>query len=240
VTRHFPHPHARRVTSALAALCVFSLVACAAPPPPAQPLRPRLTESLVPATPRPPSVTPTPSLRPILDVAPAEESSLVLARRILEERAPALDDLAREGVARALVNAEAEHGLPVLMMLALIEQESRFDPQAVGPRGSLGLMQIRPFVGRDLCKRNGHAWQGERTLYDPVQNVRLGTTFLAELRDAFDDLDLALTAYNMGPTRLRRMLNRGHTPRQTYVRNVQQRYHGLRAAYGDAETAVGG
>ena len=237
VTRHFPHPQARGVTGALAALCVMSCLACAVPPVAPQP---RLTLDPVPTALGPPALTPSPALRPILDVAPAEESSLVLARRILQERAPVLDELAREGVARVLVNAEAKRGLPVLMMLALIEQESSFNPRAIGPRGSLGLMQIRPFVGRDLCARNGYVWQGDRTLFDPVQNVRLGTTFLAELRDAFDDVDLALTAYNMGPTRLRRLLNRGQMPRGTYVRKVQERYHALRSSYGDAETAVGG
>ena len=165
-------------------------------------------------SPRPTRPTP----RPILDEAPAEPSSLFLAREILAERAPQLDELQREGVARAVVKAEQEHGLPALLVLALIEQESHFRPKARGPGGSLGLMQLMPRVrARPRRAHTASPWQGARTLHDPVKNVHLGVLYLAEMRDAFGSADLAMAAYNIGPGAVQKRLARGKSCKGPYV-----------------------
>ena len=183
---------------------------------------------------------PDADVHPVIDLVPPESESMLLVRKILEVRAPKLGELEREGVARVLVQAEKENGLPVLLMLAVIEQESRFDPNAVGPRGSIGLMQVRPFVGRDVAARHDIPWQAQRTLRDPVANVRIGTAYLAELRERFDDVDLAMAAYNIGPTRVAKRLRAGVKPRGPYLRRVHMRYHAMRIEFGDPPTAVGG
>ena len=193
--------------------------------------RPPLAEALLPSE---------ESVRPLVGFDPPESESLLLVREILEARAPKLGELEREGVARVLVEAEQNDGLPALLMLALIEQESRFDPNAVGPRGSVGLMQIRPFVGADLAKRHELPWQPKRTLRDPVANVRLGIAYLAELRERFDDVELAMAAYNIGPTRVAKRLKAGTRPRGPYLRRIELRYHELRIEFGDPTTVVGG
>jgi soluble lytic murein transglycosylase len=177
---------------------------------------------------------------PILDPASIESSSLFVAREVLEERAPQLDELQREGVARAVVRAEQEHGLPALLVLALIEQESHFRPKAMGPGGSLGLMQLMPKVARDLANRHGIPWQGVRTLTDPVKNVHLGVLYLAEMRGAFGDTNLAMAAYNIGPGAVRKRLARGKSCKGPYVHGVLQRFHSLRLVFGDPTTAIGG
>jgi soluble lytic murein transglycosylase-like protein len=177
---------------------------------------------------------------PIMDPATIESSSLFLAREVLADRAPELDELQREGVARAVVRAEEQHGLPALLVLALIEQESHFRPKAVGPGGSLGLMQLMPRVAADLAMRHGIAWQGLRTLTDPVKNVHLGVLYLAEMRDAFGDTNLAMAAYNIGPGAVKKRLARGLSCKGPYVSGVLQRFHSLRLVFGDPTTAIGG
>jgi soluble lytic murein transglycosylase-like protein len=92
---------------------------------------PRATESFAVAPPL--AAGEAPDAAPILDEVTAEHASLFLAREILAERAPELDPLQMEGVARAVAKAEREHGLPALLVLALIEQESHFRPKARGP-----------------------------------------------------------------------------------------------------------
>jgi soluble lytic murein transglycosylase len=124
--------------------------------------------------------------------------------------------------------------------LALIEQESRFDPRAKGPRGALGLMQIRTFVGEDVAARIGVPWQGEQTLLDPVLNVRIGTAYLTELLDRFGSQEIALAAYNMGPTRLAWRLARGDDGRSAFVTRVLQHYEELRREFASTETGIGG
>jgi soluble lytic murein transglycosylase-like protein len=177
---------------------------------------------------------------PILDPATIESSSLFVARAVLEERAPELDELQREGVARAVVRAEEEHSIPALLVLALIEQESHFRPKAAGPGGSIGLMQLMPRVARDLAQRHGIPWQGIRTLTDPVKNVHLGVLYLAEMREHFGDTQLAMAAYNIGPYAVKKRLARGKSCKGPYVYGVLQRFHSLRLVFGDPTTAIGG
>lgn len=162
-----------------------------------------------------------------------------LAKRVLEERADHLDPPVREGIARVLARAEVQEGIPVLMVLALIQQESHFDPHAVGPRGARGLMQIRPFVARDVARRAGWHFK-ERMLRDPIENVKLGVRYLAELRQRFGTPKLALAAYNAGPTRVDRRIARGRRAAGPYVRKVLALYEEMRQEYASQETASGG
>jgi soluble lytic murein transglycosylase-like protein len=202
---------------------------------------PRPTDSFLAAPPLGPAEpAAAPDAAPILDPTAIESSSLFVAREVLADRAPELDELQREGVARAVVRAEEQHGLPALLVLALIEQESHFRPKVAGPGGSLGLMQLMPRVAADLARRHGIPWQGLRTLTDPVKNVHLGVLYLAEMRDSFGDTNLAMAAYNIGPGAVKKRLARGLSCKGPYVSGVLQRFHSLRLVFGDPTTAIGG
>jgi soluble lytic murein transglycosylase len=151
---------------------------------------------------------------------------------VLEERGARIPASERVRVADILEGAEQSRGLDALLVLAVIEQESRFDPAARARSGALGLMQVRPFVAADVARRHGIPWQGERTLLEPASNVLLGTLYLGEMFDLYGDLDVALAAYNLGPSRVRRMLTRGQRPRPPYVGRVEARLEGLALRYG--------
>lgn len=169
-----------------------------------------------------------------------ETQSLAVARAILAHEAPRLDELAREGVARVVARTERETRVPALMLLAVMQQESRFDPKAVGPRGSLGLMQVQPSLGRVLAERLGIPWREGVTLFDPIANARIGARYLADLVQSFGEHELALAAYNMGPTRLRRRLSAGASGRSAYAAQVLTRYQALGARYAEAQFGLGG
>jgi soluble lytic murein transglycosylase-like protein len=206
--------------------------------------------SPAPPLPAPEAQIPTPAAalvpRPTLPVpsAPREEAAedprLELVRAVLAVRAGHIAEPHRERLAQTLVEVEPESGVSVLLLVALIEQESRFDPLAKGPRGALGLMQVRPFVGEEVAARIGVSWRGERTLLDPVANVRIGAGYLGELVERFGSEELALAAYNIGPTRLTRRLARGDARSPVFVRRVLQDYHGLQREFASTETGIGG
>jgi soluble lytic murein transglycosylase-like protein len=143
-----------------------------------------------------------------------------------------LDTAQREGVLRALVDAETEHGVPVIVALALIELESGFDPEARGPSGAIGLMQLQPATARAVARRSGLDWQNERTLRDPETNARLGLAYLVELRTRFGTTEHALAAYNMGPGNLNRLLERSPLRRGPYLEKVHAHVDALRRQYG--------
>ncbi len=82
------------------------------------------------------------------------------------------------------------------LLASLMYEESRFDPDAVGPGGSAGLFQFMPGTWRDL---------GVEDPYDPAEAAEAGGRYLRRLMDGFGDLGLsdrvamALAAYNVGP-----------------------------------------
>ena len=88
------------------------------------------------------------------------------------------------------------HRLDGLLVAAVIEAESGFNPFALSPRGAEGLMQVMPSTP---------GYPAETGAYDPRVNIDLGTRYLRELLRRFDgDLVLALAAYNAGPAAVER------------------------------------
>jgi soluble lytic murein transglycosylase-like protein len=180
---------------------------------------------------------PKPTLRPILLPEVVAEREI---RDVLEGEAGKLSATQREAVTSELIRAQRDLGLEPLFVLAVITQESRFRPRAVGPAGSIGLMQLRPFVAKDVAERHGLRFGGRATLFDPGTNVRLGTIFLSELIDRFGDPRHAIAAYNAGPTRVGRLLERGHRPPRRFVEKVRSHYEALQERYSIEATGWGG
>ncbi len=90
--------------------------------------------------------------------------------------------------------------LDPLVVLAVIQVESRFDPTAVSEQGAMGLMQLQGVTARDLAMDLGLKWTGDDLLFDRDVNVMLGCAYLRRLLDRFGDQDAALAAYSSGPT----------------------------------------
>jgi soluble lytic murein transglycosylase len=64
-------------------------------------------------------------------------------------------------------------------------------------------MQLLPDTGALVARRNGMAWGGGDTLYDPATNIALGTRYLAHMAERFNGSPwLASAAYNAGPNRV--------------------------------------
>jgi soluble lytic murein transglycosylase len=112
-------------------------------------------------------------------------------------------------VAEAIRVEAARFELAPDLVLAVIEVESQFDAFAVSSVGAMGLMQILPTTGEALARRYQQPWDGPRTLFDPVANVRLGIAYLAEMRERFGQWPTALAAYNWGPGAIGRRLSAG-------------------------------
>lgn len=143
---------------------------------------------------------------------------------ILHSFETGLNSEAERALAAVIYDVSRRHNLDPFLTLAVIETESSFRNGAISFRGARGLMQIRPFVGAELADRLDIAWDGEVTLHDPVANVRMGVHYLAELRARFDDLTLALAAYNIGPNAVQLMLDEEREVPTGYVRKVLAAY----------------
>lgn len=109
-----------------------------------------------------------------------------------------------------------EHGLEPAAVFGLIATESGFDARAVGQAGAIGLMQIKPSTARAY-----DASVTRERLFIPETNLRVGLTHLRrELSHFGHDWTLGLLSYNMGRTRLSRVLSRGILPRNRYASKV--------------------
>ncbi len=87
--------------------------------------------------------------------------------------------------------------LEAAVAYGIMRQESSFDPTAVSSSGAMGLMQLMPATARRTARRHGLL---DDNLFNPAQNMALGTTYLAGLVRQFGNcLPLAIAAYNAGP-----------------------------------------
>lgn len=101
-----------------------------------------------------------------------------------------------------------EEGLSSPLVMAMIRQESGFDPHARSWAGAHGLMQLMPRTARGLARSLGMRYSLGR-LSDPRINIRLGTSYLAHLMRMFNDhVELALAGYNRGPYHIKRLWHR--------------------------------
>jgi hypothetical protein len=105
----------------------------------------------------------------------------------------------RESVCLMIEAAARTYDLPVEFFGRVIWQESRFRPNAVGPRTRNGdsAQGIAQFMPRTAAER------GLLDSFDPVQALPKSAQFLRELKDQFGNLGLAAAAYNAGPARVR-------------------------------------
>ena len=95
------------------------------------------------------------------------------------------------------------HRLDPYLVAGLIRQESEFNPQARSRAGARGLMQIMPATGRRLARRLGVSGYSTHSLNSPDLSLRLGTRYLRDLFDQFENRTVpALAAYNAGEHRV--------------------------------------
>lgn len=117
--------------------------------------------------------------------------------------------------ATALTQAASAANVSPTLLASLVWQESRWNPQAVSPKGAIGLAQLMPATARGLGVNPS----------DPAQNLVGGARYLRQLLDSFDgNVEKALAAYNAGPARVR---NAGGIPAiaetRAYVSSIVRR-----------------
>ncbi len=158
-----------------------------------------------------------------------------LVREIIAQRT----QLPREEairVADSLTKEARATGIDPLLVLAMIEVESKYDHTAVSHRGARGLMQLMPETRAWMIEKTPHLSNASEAedYSDPASNVRVGVRYFAELTRSFRRLEHALQAYNCGPTRLIAIL-RGESvlPEESkfYAERVKRGYARLRRDY---------
>ena len=91
--------------------------------------------------------------------------------------------------------------------MALIRQESAFQPDARSPSGARGLMQLMPGTGRQVARLLKRRRPKLYEFYQPELNIKLGTQYLKSNLNKFSGPKVLTTAaYNAGPHRVSKWL----------------------------------
>lgn len=143
-----------------------------------------------------------------------------LARAVLQHPSvPRVEPLIRQ--------AARKHGVDPALVKAVIAAESGFNPQAVSPKGAIGLMQVIPETGERYGVTGDARRTLEQKLADPRVNIATGVRYLSDLLRMFSgDLELALAAYNAGEGAVQKHGNDipPYAETQNYVKTVLQFY----------------
>ena len=107
------------------------------------------------------------------------------------------------------------------LVLALIRQESEFDPEAVSSADARGLMQLLPSTAKLVAKRLGVSYDVGRLTTDPDLNIQLGSAYIAGLiNDWGGSYILSVASYNAGPNRASAWIDQNGDPRSPGTDNV--------------------
>jgi soluble lytic murein transglycosylase-like protein len=119
--------------------------------------------------------------------------------------------------------------IPADLVMAIIDEESAWDPHAVSEKGAAGLMQLMPQTALRF---------GVNNRFRVDENIRGGVAYLSSLNKEFrGDLRLVTAAYYAGESPIRmRGLNYSSADVQAYVKRVAARYRARRKMT-DAENA---
>jgi soluble lytic murein transglycosylase len=108
-----------------------------------------------------------------------------------------------------------KYNVDPFLILAIIREESMFDPLKLDPTKKKGLMQLSPTLARDLAYRIGLRYTGETMLYTPRLNIRLGTFYVSRLSTLFDgNVAHTVSAFDAGMGNTRSWVtskNKGNT-----------------------------
>ncbi len=145
------------------------------------------------------------------------------------------------------INAYArEFDVDPLFVLAVMRQESMFQPEVTSFAGARGLMQIMPATGTEIAQKLYMDDFDIDQLYNPQKSIMMGTFYLREQLDNFENNKIyASGAYNGGPGAMSRWISRwGDQPiyefvenipfdeTRDYVKRVMANYHMYRMLYG--------
>jgi hypothetical protein len=104
------------------------------------------------------------------------------------------------------------------LVLAVMKQESAFDPMAVSSKGAMGIMQLMPDTAKQVAGKLKLSYSKSKLTQNADFNIALGRAYLDQLLNLFDrSYVLAIAAYNAGPQRVLEWMRAYGDPRDNGV-----------------------
>ncbi len=119
------------------------------------------------------------------------------------------------GLRGAFESAARDASLPPALLYAVAKVESNLSQSATSTVGARGVLQVMPATARALALNPDEA----------NTNILAGARYLRQMLDQFGTMDLALAAYNAGPTAVAQAGGAPSSGVLTYVANVNLVWH---------------
>ena len=148
---------------------------------------------------------------------------------IISKNNSTIDSKSIYEISKTIYEEAVRYNFNPLLITAIIKIESDFDPKAVSDSYAYGLFQVRRFIAPELAENIGIKWEGaEKTLFDPIKNIKIGVYYLSMLNRNFNDLKTAIIAYNQGPYTVQERLTNNQELPDNYLNKVLDYYANLR------------
>lgn len=134
----------------------------------------------------------------------------------------------------------SEYNVDENLIYAVMKAESDFNENAISNKGALGLMQIMEDTAKEIAKKNNIQIDENNSKEDILKvekNINIGTKYLSILLEKYNNINLALAAYNAGTGNVdnwieKEVLNEDgsnienvpYKETNNYVRNILQNY----------------
>lgn len=127
----------------------------------------------------------------------------------------------RPDLATLIYDVALQEGIDPNVGFRLVNVESGFAERAASHANAYGLTQLQlataRFYDSDITVEQ---------LFEPERNLRIGFRFLRDLLETYGDINLALLAYNRGPSRVKDLMDAGRDPDNGYPSVLMEGYTG--------------
>jgi len=145
-----------------------------------------------------------------------------------------LTDETRASLVEIVYTNSKTFGYDPLLIFAVINVESYFDPNAKGQyrsgkfSGAYGLMQLKVATAKEIADFLEIPFNGMEDLLKPEINIPLGIAYLTQMVSWFKSLKLGILAYNQGPGTIRKNLREKNELSIVYYTKVLKNYYALK------------
>lgn len=140
-----------------------------------------------------------------------------------------LDSKSIYEISKTIYEESIKYNFNPLLVTSIIKIESNYEPTAVSDSYAYGLCQVRRFIAPELAENINIKWDGaEKTLFDPIKNIKIGVYYLSILNRDFNNLKTAVIAYNQGPYAVQERLTNNQELPDHYLNKVLEYYATLR------------
>ncbi|MCB4204909.1 lytic transglycosylase domain-containing protein [Deferribacterales bacterium Es71-Z0220] len=143
-------------------------------------------------------------------------SVFLLVKYILTDIGIIIRKTSKDEIDKIIDKTAIKYGVDPELVKAVIEVESKYNEFAISRTGAIGLMQVMPATFFEM---------GFTRPFNYMENIEAGTKYLSIQLKRFNDLQLALSAYNAGPQNvLKKMSVPDFIETKTYIKKILEIY----------------